>query len=160
MFLQSLKLLINLSCLHARKLSKDTKTLGKGYQRVNLEKLFGFNEALTPSSCCNINEWLRERVYIAWERVLPYYFIFNKMNYARYGSYYVQVLKQIESKYPGLKELLFALWIICSSPRNTPSANYNRPTGWANYKQGCKNFRYVNGVLITQFSWRKEIFCL
>ena len=28
------------------------------------------------------------------------------MNYARYGSYYVQVLKQIQSKYPGLKELL------------------------------------------------------
>ena len=29
----------------------------------------------------------------AWEGVLPYYFIFNKVNYARYGSYYVQVLK-------------------------------------------------------------------
>ena len=42
----------------------------------------------------------------AWERVLPYYFIFNKMNYAQYGSHYVQVLKQIESKYPGSKELL------------------------------------------------------
>ena len=36
----------------------------------------------------------------AWERVLPYYFIFNKVNYAWYGSYYIQVLKQIESKYP------------------------------------------------------------
>ena len=42
----------------------------------------------------------------AWERVLSYYFIFNKMNYTRYGSYHVQLLKQIESKYPGLKELL------------------------------------------------------
>ena len=28
------------------------------------------------------------------------------MNYARYGPYYAEVLKQIESKYPGLKELL------------------------------------------------------
>ena len=36
----------------------------------------------------------------AWERVLLYYFIFNEMNYVWYGSYYVQVLKQIESKYP------------------------------------------------------------
>ena len=43
----------------------------------------------------------------AWQRVLSYYFIFNKMNYARYGPYYVQVLKEIESKYPGLKEFLF-----------------------------------------------------
>ena len=43
----------------------------------------------------------------AWQRVLPNYFIFNKMNYARYGSYYVQVLNEIESNYPGLKELLF-----------------------------------------------------
>ena len=42
----------------------------------------------------------------AWERVLPYYFVFNKMNYARCGSYYIQVLKQSESKYPGLKKLL------------------------------------------------------
>ena len=42
----------------------------------------------------------------AWERILPYYFIFNKMNHARYGSYYVQVLKPIESNYPELKELL------------------------------------------------------
>ena len=43
----------------------------------------------------------------AWQRALPYYFIFNKINYARYGSYCIQVLKEIESKYPGLKELLF-----------------------------------------------------
>ena len=43
---------------------------------------------------------------VAPERVLLYYFIFNKMNYARYGSYYVQVLKQIENKYTGLMELL------------------------------------------------------
>ena len=28
------------------------------------------------------------------------------MSHARYGSYCVQVLKRIESKYPGLKELL------------------------------------------------------
>ena len=43
---------------------------------------------------------------VAPERVLLYYLIFNKMNYARYGSYYVQVLKQIENKYTGLMELL------------------------------------------------------
>ena len=42
----------------------------------------------------------------ARQRVLPYYFIFNKMNYARYRSYYLMDLKKIDSKYHGLKELL------------------------------------------------------
>ena len=41
-----------------------------------------------------------------WERMLPYYFAFNKTNYARYGCYYVQSLKQIDECYEGLKPLL------------------------------------------------------
>ena len=70
-----------------------------------MAKLFGFNEASTPThAAIQTNDF--EMRLDAWERVLPYYFIFNKINYARYGSYYVQVLKQIESKYPGLKLLL------------------------------------------------------
>ena len=42
----------------------------------------------------------------AWNKMLPYYFTFNKTNYARYGSYYVQLLKQIDNRYKGLKVLL------------------------------------------------------
>lgn len=42
----------------------------------------------------------------AWERMLPYYFAYNKSNYARYGCYYVQTLKQIDDRYEGLKPLL------------------------------------------------------
>ena len=42
----------------------------------------------------------------AWNKMLPYYFTFNKTNYARYGSYYVQSLKQIDNRYKGLKVLL------------------------------------------------------
>ena len=56
----------------------------------------------------------------AWQRVLPYYFIFNKMNYARYGSYYVQVLKEIESNYPGLKELLFPCGLSVQAQQTHP----------------------------------------
>ena len=35
------------------------------------------------------------RLY-AWENILPYYFALNKVNYARYGTYYVETLKQID----------------------------------------------------------------
>ena len=42
----------------------------------------------------------------AWDYFIPLYFAFNKTNYARYGSFYVETLKSIEEKYPGLKEML------------------------------------------------------
>ena len=45
------------------------------------------------------------RLY-AWQFFLPYYFALNKTNYARYGSYYVEAMKSIEERYPGLKQLL------------------------------------------------------
>lgn len=42
----------------------------------------------------------------AWERMLPFYFTFDKTNYARYGTWYVETLKNLEIRYPGLKQLL------------------------------------------------------
>ena len=42
----------------------------------------------------------------AWKKILPMYFALNKTNYARYGSYYVGVLENIEEMYPGAKQLL------------------------------------------------------
>ncbi len=44
--------------------------------------------------------------YAAWKQFLPMYFALNKPNYARYASYYVGVLENIEVLYPGLNELL------------------------------------------------------
>ena len=44
--------------------------------------------------------------YAAWKQFLPMYFALNKPNYARYASYYVGVLENIDVLYPGLKELL------------------------------------------------------
>ena len=29
---------------------------------------------------------------LAWEKILPFYFYFSKMNYVRYGTYYLQHL--------------------------------------------------------------------
>ena len=42
----------------------------------------------------------------AWDYFILQYFAFNKTNYARYGIFYVETLKSIEEKYPGLKEWL------------------------------------------------------
>ena len=42
----------------------------------------------------------------AWKEILPLYFAFNKTNYARYGTWYVQTMIEIDERYPGLKELL------------------------------------------------------
>ena len=42
----------------------------------------------------------------AWEYFLPLYFITNETNYARYGFYYVEQLKSIDTTFPGLKEVL------------------------------------------------------
>ena len=44
--------------------------------------------------------------FAAWKYFIPLYFAFNKTNYARYGSFYVETLQSIEEKYPGLKEML------------------------------------------------------
>ena len=45
------------------------------------------------------------RLYV-WEYFIPFYFVFNKTNYARYGSYYLETLKTIENRYPGMKEMM------------------------------------------------------
>ena len=122
-------------------------------------KLFWFNEASTPSSCCNTNEWLRDAFKcLAKSSFLLLYIQQNELSpiWTLLRSGFVRNRKQVS----WIKRVFISQWIICSSPRDTPSANCNRPTGWANYKQRCKNFRYVSGVLIAQFSWRKEIFCL
>ena len=160
--MQILKLLINLCCLHAWIVSKDRKTLGKGWISQNstvFAKLFGFNKASTPSLCWNTNECLWD-AFRCLGKILPYYFIFNKMNYAWYGfRFRFRILRSgfetNQKQISWIKGAVIALWIFCSSSRDTPSVNCNRPTRWANYKQGCKN-----GVLIMQFSWGKEIFCL
>ena len=39
----------------------------------------------------------------AWEYFIPFYFVLNKLNYARYGSYYLHQMKNREVIYPGLK---------------------------------------------------------
>ena len=42
----------------------------------------------------------------AWQTFIPLYFSMNKVNYARYGSYYIHTLINMEHIYPDLRELL------------------------------------------------------
>ena len=42
----------------------------------------------------------------AWFLMLPMYFAQNKINYARYGSYYVYTLTNMEHLYPGLRAII------------------------------------------------------
>ena len=45
------------------------------------------------------------RMY-AWEFWIPYYFATNFFNYARYGSFYLEILRNLDQLYPGLKQML------------------------------------------------------
>ena len=36
--------------------------------------------------------------------MLPFYFVFNKVHYARYGSYYINQLQYLQNTHPGAKE--------------------------------------------------------
>ena len=42
----------------------------------------------------------------AWKKFIPMYFSTNKVNYARYGSFYLHTLIHLDNIYPGLRDLL------------------------------------------------------
>ena len=46
-----------------------------------------------------------------------YFFYYNMQNYARYGSYYAELLSSLEANYPGLKDQLSKKRIFNLSPR-------------------------------------------
>ena len=64
------------------------------------------------------------RLY-AWEYFIPFYFVFKKNNYARYGSYYLETLKAIENSYPGMNEMMndVTCWYFCTGSRQIPFTN-------------------------------------
>ena len=61
----------------------------------------------------------------AWEYFIPFYFVFKKTNYARYGSYYLETLKAIENSYPGMNEMMndVTCWYFCTGSRQIPFTN-------------------------------------
>ena len=53
------------------------------------------------------------RLY-CWRFYIPFYFAMDKQNYARYGSFYVETMININRIYPGLKPLLEKKGNICT----------------------------------------------
>lgn len=51
---------------------------------------------------------------------VPFYMYYNMQNYARYGLFYLQVLKNIEKLYPGLKDLLVSKGLSVQSQDRYP----------------------------------------
>ena len=51
---------------------------------------------------CGIHDSFEARMN-AWEYFLPFYFVMNKLSYARYGSYYLHQMKNRQVIYPDLK---------------------------------------------------------
>ena len=47
----------------------------------------------------------------AWKELLPTFFFFDKTHYARYGSYYVKAMENIDVTHPGAKEELMQIGI-------------------------------------------------
>ena len=42
----------------------------------------------------------------AWQEILPLYFATNHVSHARYNSYYVEMLNNLDQSHPGLRKLL------------------------------------------------------
>ena len=77
----------------------------------------------------------------AWEYFIPFYFVFKKTNYARYGSYYLETLKAIENSYPGMNEMMndVTCWYFCTGSRQIPFTNIDWSAWWIDDEQRCKN---------------------
>ena len=41
-----------------------------------------------------------------WKQFIPYYFALNKVNYARYGSYYTEIMQNIDILHLGLRQIM------------------------------------------------------
>ena len=39
-----------------------------------------------------------------WEKLLPLYFMTNKIHYSRYRTFYIEQMKNLETSYPGATE--------------------------------------------------------
>ena len=56
----------------------------------------------------------------AWQEILPLYFAANQVNYARYRSYYVEMLKNLDQFHNGLRKLLLKKEVTAQAQEKYP----------------------------------------
>ena len=59
------------------------------------------------------------RLYV-WQEMLPLYFATSQVNYARYGSYYAEMLKNLDQSHPGLRTLLLKKGLTAQAQEKYP----------------------------------------
>ena len=59
------------------------------------------------------------RLY-AWQKMLPLYFATNQVSYAKYGSYYVKILKNLDQFHPGLRTVLLKKGLTAQAHKKYP----------------------------------------
>ena len=75
----------------------------------------------------------------AWKYMIPFFFVLNKINYARYGSFYTESMGNIEKFYPNLKPLLETKGLFGTGTRSLCNKGFNRPERGADNKLRCQN---------------------
>ena len=87
----------------------------------------------------------------AWNKMLPYYFAFNKTNYARYGTWHVQTMKDIDERYPGLKQLLKTKGLSIQAQSTYPLRTSIDQRGEQSINRDAKTAGKYYNVIITFF---------
>ena len=59
------------------------------------------------------------RLY-AWQEILSLHFAANQVNYARYGSYYVDMLKNLDQSHNGRRKLILKKELTAQAHRKYP----------------------------------------
>ena len=71
-----------------------------------------------------------------WQEMLPLHFATNQVNYARCGSFFVEMLKNLDQFHPGLRTLLKKG---LTAQARKDMQNSNRSKGRTKYKSRCLN---------------------
>ena len=56
----------------------------------------------------------------AWQEMLPLCFDTSQVNYARYGSYYAEMLKNLDQSHPGLRTLILKKELTAKAQQKYP----------------------------------------
>ena len=76
------------------------------------------------------------RLY-AWQKMLPLYFATNQVSYAKFGSYYVKILKNLNQFHPGLRAVLLKKGLTAQVYKRISMQNNSRSKRGTEYNSRC-----------------------